>query len=589
MDIPGFRIVAQNLGRTTYECLACPGRTTVNPHEHLQTQTHLLNVTLVNPIPQPLIPHNEMNAFGRESEPEDAALAFESIHLETGDVENSDDGEVVVPTREAEVAFLNQNQIIEVDFEDEGDWDDSIFEAVNLAHNLPPGMEIAPIETSSRVMTSQWYPYQNREALIGTLINGYMRRSMSRSMYSQLRLIVSITGLQLPHWNTIKNTCESMRNLLDFDVTEHVSIWNNHCYSVSIPKILEHEIANPYVHPHLDFYPEETHGKNVYKLSQSKKWREELGLYEQVQMAVINEKHFYILEPTQLKSGTVVIPLYFFKMKNEIHAKCAQAFISKSKRDPKLLRIEFHGGLEFTSDHLKTIKILEFDKIYSEIVWGDFGNLVQACKQFIWEIGNPTPHTLPNRWRFIANGRVIRHMPINLYADDTSGNISKQFNKHISFYFTLSGLPPNVANQEYNCQFVTTSNQAGVLELADKLTDEMNDLATFGHLAHDYELDQEVLIMSVVLCFQGDSPMHAEVTSTHLPNASLNCCRMCKLKARSIEDRKSLHYIQNFIGRNTQGNVCRPPPPQGFGLKRYPLPNSCGDFPKQIQRPWWTP
>ncbi|EFP76249.1 uncharacterized protein PGTG_02690 [Puccinia graminis f. sp. tritici CRL 75-36-700-3] len=162
-------------------------------------------------------------------------------------------------------------------------------------------------------------------------------------------------------------------------------------------------------------------------------------------------------------------------------------------------------------------------------------------------------------------------MPINLYSDDTSGNISKQFNKHASFYFTLSGLPPNVANQEFNCHFVTTSNQAGVLELADKLTDEINDLATFGHVAYDHELCEEVLIMSVVLCFQADLPMHAEITCTHMPNASLNPCRMCKLKAQTIEDRKSISYIQNFIRRNTQGHrkadimlhlrpKCRPSP-----------------------------
>jgi hypothetical protein len=73
----------------------------------------------------------------------------------------------------------------------------------------------------------------------------------------------------------------------------------------------------------------------------------------------------------------------------------------------------------------------------------------------------------------MSRGRVIHHMPINLYCDDTSGNISKQFKKHVSFYFTLSRLPPNVANQEFNCHFVITSNQASVLDLADKITDDM--------------------------------------------------------------------------------------------------------------------
>jgi hypothetical protein len=80
---------------------------------------------------------------------------------------------------------------------------------------------------------------------------------------------------------------------------------------------------------------------------------------------------------------------------------------------------------------------------------------------------------LPNPWRIKAHCRVIRHVPITLYSDDTSGNSSKQFNKHISFYFTLSGLPPNVSNQEYNCHFLSSSNIAGVLELSNQIVEEL--------------------------------------------------------------------------------------------------------------------
>jgi hypothetical protein len=72
-----------------------------------------------------------------------------------------------------------------------------------------------------------------------------------------------------------------------------------------------------------------------------------------------------------------------------------------------------------------------------------------------------------------ANGCIIRHVPITLYADDTSGNVSKQWNKHISYYYTLSVLPPSETNQQYNCYFLSTSNCAGVLELGDQIVDEI--------------------------------------------------------------------------------------------------------------------
>jgi hypothetical protein len=80
---------------------------------------------------------------------------------------------------------------------------------------------------------------------------------------------------------------------------------------------------------------------------------------------------------------------------------------------------------------------------------------------------------LPNPWRLKANGRIIRHMPISLYSDDTSGNQSKKWNKHISYFFTLSGLPPSHTNQAYNCHFLATSNSAGPMELACPIVDEL--------------------------------------------------------------------------------------------------------------------
>lgn len=82
-------------------------------------------------------------------------------------------------------------------------------------------------------------------------------------------------------------------------------------------------------------------------------------------------------------------------------------------------------------------------------------------------------HPFVNRWRTIAGGRIIRHVPITLYSDDTSGNVSKKWNKHNSYYCTLAGLPPKMTNQEYNIHFVSTSNVATVLEMADQMVDEL--------------------------------------------------------------------------------------------------------------------
>jgi hypothetical protein len=86
---------------------------------------------------------------------------------------------------------------------------------------------------------------------------------------------------------------------------------------------------------------------------------------------------------------------------------------------------------------------------------------------------------LKNPWRTKADGCIIRHVPLVLYSDDLSGNVSKRWNKHMAFYFTLAGLPPKLANQEYNCHFLTTSNTAGALELADSLVDDLKWVTLF--------------------------------------------------------------------------------------------------------------
>lgn len=80
---------------------------------------------------------------------------------------------------------------------------------------------------------------------------------------------------------------------------------------------------------------------------------------------------------------------------------------------------------------------------------------------------------LPNAWRLKATGRLIRHVPLVLYSNDASGNISKKWNQHMSFYSTLAGLPPKLSNQDYNINFLATSNCASALEQADGLVDEL--------------------------------------------------------------------------------------------------------------------
>ncbi|KAI8461625.1 hypothetical protein BY996DRAFT_6429319 [Phakopsora pachyrhizi] len=150
---------------------------------------------------------------------------------------------------------------------------------------------------------------------------------------------------------------------------------------------------------------------------------------------------------------------------------------------------------------------------------------------------------------------MIRHVPLSFYADDTSGNISKQWNKHISIFMSLAGLPPKLSNQEFNKLFVSTSNIASALELAAPVFEELKKLTTTGFTTFDYSLQVDVLVLPVVLLFMADSPMHAEIKSTMKPNASLMPCRICNLKAENKKEKATATYVDRFLGRKTIGYI----------------------------------
>ncbi|KAG0145391.1 hypothetical protein CROQUDRAFT_45837 [Cronartium quercuum f. sp. fusiforme G11] len=67
----------------------------------------------------------------------------------------------------------------------------------------------------------------------------------------------------------------------------------------------------------------------------------------------------------------------------------------------------------------------------------------------------------------------IRNVPLTLYSNDKSGNMSKKFHRHMCIYCTLSGLPPKLTDQEFNVHLLARSNIASALELADKIIDDI--------------------------------------------------------------------------------------------------------------------
>ncbi|OAV92536.1 hypothetical protein PTTG_07907 [Puccinia triticina 1-1 BBBD Race 1] len=93
-----------------------------------------------------------------------------------------------------------------------------------------------------------------------------------------------------------------------------------------------------------------------------------------------------------------------------------------------------------------------------------------------------------------------------------------------------------------------TYHLAGPLELAEPILQELNELATAVSIAYDSSVKKEVMFMTFMLAFVGDSPMAAEVTNTPNPGTSNNPCRMCGLQCPQGEERCTMEYLRQFFG-----------------------------------------
>ncbi|KAA1111795.1 hypothetical protein PGT21_012556 [Puccinia graminis f. sp. tritici] len=81
----------------------------------------------------------------------------------------------------------------------------------------------------------------------------------------------------------------------------------------------------------------------------------------------------------------------------------------------------------------------------------------------------------------------------------------------------------------------------------------VSEMGTKGYGAFDASIGQPVWVMSTVLCFLADLPMHAEITNTPNPGQSLNPCRVCTLSCKKKSLKTSRDYVQRFLGMDDLG------------------------------------
>ena len=123
-----------------------------------------------------------------------------------------------------------------------------------------------------------------------------------------------------------------------------------------------------------------------------------------------------------------------------------------------------------------------------------------------------------------AKGRMVYTVPLIVFMDDVSGNISKQWNKHYVIYMSNALLPRKTLEKQFFIRFVTSSLHASPMELMMVLKESIEKAADIGIDAYDCKTREEVMLVPYGLFFAGNNPMQAEMSS----HAGLSCNYFCQ-------------------------------------------------------------
>ena len=71
---------------------------------------------------------------------------------------------------------------------------------------------------------------------------------------------------------------------------------------------------------------------------------------------------------------------------------------------------------------------------------------------------------------------MIYTVPLIIFMDDISGNISKQWNKHFVIYMLNANLPCKMSNKQFFVHFVSSSLHAAPMELMHAMKESIRSV-----------------------------------------------------------------------------------------------------------------
>ncbi|EGF97120.1 uncharacterized protein MELLADRAFT_70201 [Melampsora larici-populina 98AG31] len=271
------------------------------------------------------------------------------------------------------------------DWGNEDDWEDVVYQGPSTTNH--PSEKVSE---SASVPKNGWYPFGKLENTIAIMIYGSARNMISRRQYDAIRSAVSLAGLRLPTYKTLKNILKRAKIALGLKLETTISPLNNPCHSLPIKDLLRLDLAKPHVACKLSFYPAVSKYGLVKEFIHCEKWLNGFPSWMWAPMVSTDVGHFYLYEPVQLCNGRVVVPTHFYYLGNDLVAKCLELHLVNYE-NPRQSRMEILKEDKVTRDESLVFKVKDFHKTFDNILlpnggWlkDHYGNALYQEMKLIW-------------------------------------------------------------------------------------------------------------------------------------------------------------------------------------------------------------
>ncbi|KAJ7208195.1 hypothetical protein GGX14DRAFT_365577 [Mycena pura] len=336
----------------------------------------------------------------------------------------------------------------------------------------------------------------------------------------QMSLVLRFAkALGAPNVPTLKGLRKMQRELQSACFKEPLkvkSFLGNIFYVNDIRDTIARDFANPAVAPKIELFPEEVDdGTPISEIWQAERWKE----YAPDQLTPMfsrGSRQFWIEELTLCKDGTFVIPLSFVKCNGVLSAYVRLVSCVS-------------GGL-FHCTHDSAVEVIAVDNLER-----DYTELVNALEEglaggFSWTVasrGTIPPMPNPKRAALeIDEDTDLAVVMVDVYQDDTSGNVSKQFDKHIVTCIRNGCLPGRTLQQQYHCHCVSSSQHASSPETLAAIRDQLKSTESKPVRCYNVHTKRKMAIILRAPSLPADNPQQSEEASHIGCNANFPC-RKC--------------------------------------------------------------